>query len=886
MHDVPSLNAASLSMDEIDQVVKRHAAQQPDAFAILAGEREPLTYEGLARLLDAISGQLRNLGVGPDDRVAIVLPNGPEMATCFLCVAAVATAAPLNLAYRRSEFDFYLADLRAKALIVQRGVESPSRDAASAYGIPIFELQPSAECAGVFALSAPVACSPSNNDADVRQSAALVLHTSGTTARPKLVPLTHANLAMSARNIVQSLQLTQADRCLNIMPMFHIHGLVGALLSSLHAGGSVICEGAFHAGRCLDILEQQRPTWYTAAPTMHQAILAAATRSGRTPAHSLRFIRSCSSALPPTIMSKLENAFQAPVVEAYGMTEAAHQMTCNPLPPQRRKPGSVGQPAGVAVAIMDSAGALLPLGAEGEVVIQGANVTAGYEDNPQANFSAFENGWFRTGDQGRMDDEGYLFLTGRLKELINRGGEKISPREIDEALLTHPDVAQAMAFALPHPTLGEDVAAAVVPKEGRALDPADVRRHVAAILAEFKTPQRLVVVDEIPKGPTGKPQRIGLAEKLGLVGGVPAQAALPDQPPSETERVLAEIWAQLLETRDFQRTESFFASGGDSLSATMLMASVEERFRVVLPIRALFESGTLGQLAALIDQLPKINSLQARRFTSLVPFQTAGATPPFFMVHGHSGRSLGLGLIAPHLNADQPFYGFVARGMDGKRLPHRTIAAMAADYVTEVREVQPHGPYYLGGFCAGGTVAYEMAQRLIAAGESVAALVLLDTAHPRLFARPPRWLHAARTAKLYARRALMWAVLAWGRSTSIKRGERIVNETLRRGATFYHAKPYPGRLTLIRSETHHRSADPHMGWLGATAGGVDLRRVPGDHAYILTPDQIGPAAREIQACLRDASERETSRLNVEQPPCLLPSSQASGTQQRRYRISA
>ncbi len=229
------------------------------------------------------------------------------------------------------------------------------------------------------------------------------------------------------------------------------------------------------------------------------------------------------------------------------------------------------------------------------------------------------------------------------------------------------------------------------------------------------------------------------------------------------------------------------------------------------------------------------------------------------MVHGHSGRSVGLGLIAPHLDADQPYYGFVARGMDGRRLPHRTIAAMAADYLAEVREVQPHGPYYVGGFCAGGLVAYEMAQQLFAAGEQVVRLVLLDTAHPTLFAPPPRWLHAARSAKLLARRLRMRTVLALRGAAPIRLGERIVNETLRRGATHYRAKPYPGRITLIRSEIHHRSTDLHMGWLGAAAEGVELRRIPGNHAYLLTRDQIGPAARELQECLHEAHGQVSSR---------------------------
>jgi acyl-CoA synthetase (AMP-forming)/AMP-acid ligase II/thioesterase domain-containing protein/acyl carrier protein len=848
-----AMPASGSKLAETTAMIARRAAEQSEAVALLDRRRRPLTYSALSTLVERVGQQLVSLGLRDSDRVAIVLPNGPEMAACFLCVAGVATAAPLNPDYRRGEFDFYLADLRARALIIAQGMPSPAREAAAALSIPIIELKSAADDAGQFELIATELIAAHAAEADPRPEAALVLHTSGTTARPKIVPLTQANLCASARSVAASLELTAADRCLNVMPLFHIHGLVGALLSTIHAGGSVICAGPFDATGSLAAMTALRPTWYTAVPTMHQAILTVAG-SGPGIAHHLRFIRSCSSALAPTLLAKLEQAFGVPVVEAYGMTEAAHQMCCNPLPPCGRKPGSVGVPTGVAVAIMDPAGQLLPPGVTGEVVIRGPSVSAGYEDNPQANFAAFEHGWFHTGDQGRLDEDGYLYLTGRIKELINRGGEKISPREIDEALLTHPDVAQAIAFAVPHATLGEDVAAAVVARPGCTLDSADVRRHVAGRLAEFKTPRRVLVVPEIPKGPTGKPQRIGLAEKLGLTGeSESASAPATELPQTTTEVRLAAIWARVLERREFSRTDDFFGCGGDSLSATMLLALIESEFHVALPIRTLFESRSLADMGAAIDQLPLIDGVALPTFESLVPFQPHGNRTPFFMVHGHSGRSVGLGFIAPHLDADQPFYGFVARGMDGRRLPHRTVVAMAADYVREIRQLQPHGPYLLGGFCAGGMVAFEMAQQLLRGGESVARLVLVDTAHPSCYVAAPRWLQAARTAKLAARRIVMGALLRAGRAPKVKLGERIVNETMRRGAATYIPQPYAGRITLVRSDTHPRTDDPLFGWDGVAALGVDRRRFAGDHAQAWTRERIAPAAREIQACLTAAA---------------------------------
>ena len=493
------------------------AAGRDDAVAIAAHDAPPLAYAGLRALVDRTVATLNELGVGRGDRVAIVLPNGPEMATAFLCVAAAAAAAPLNPAYREDEFAFYLGDLAAKALIVEAGSESPALSAAQKLGVGLITLMPEPETgAGGFRLcgdAGHAAIRPGPAEAD---DVALILHTSGTTSRPKIVPLTGANIWTSARNIAASLELTERDRALNVMPLFHIHGLIAGLAAPLSRGGAVFCSGGFNALKFFAEMEEAKPTWYTAVPTMHQAILSRAGRNKETIArHPLRFIRSSSASLPPKVIGELEAAFRAPVIEAYGMTEATHQMAANPLKGVR-KPGSVGIAAGPEIAIMDEAGRLLGHGQTGEVVIRGENVTAGYENHPKANAEAFVEGWFRTGDQGVIDAEGYLTLTGRLKEIINRGGEKVSPREVDEALMDHPAVLQAVAFAVPHAMLGEDVAAAVVLREGASATEQELHAFVGQRLAAFKTPRKIVLLAEIPKGATGKLQRIGLAQKLGL----------------------------------------------------------------------------------------------------------------------------------------------------------------------------------------------------------------------------------------------------------------------------------------------------------------------------------------------------------------------------------
>jgi acyl-CoA synthetase (AMP-forming)/AMP-acid ligase II len=496
------------------------APGEGEAVAIAASSVGPLTYQGLREQVDETVSALNAVGIGRGDRVAIVMPNGPEMAAAFLGIAAGATSAPLNPQYRTEELEFYLTDLAAKALVVETGAPSAASDVAARLGIPVIALEATPEKgAGRFRLDAGAAPSraPGSGGPAAPSDVALVLHTSGTTSRPKIVPLTHANVCASACNVSRTLALTEADRGLVVMPLFHIHGLIAGVLAPLLAGGSVFCAPAFNPLRFFGWVSEARPTWYTAVPTMHQAILA---RAGHNPgviaASPLRFIRSSSSSLPPQVLAELEATFGTRVIESYGMTEAAHQMTSNLLEPGERKPGTVGVASGPEVAIMDEAGRILSQGRIGEIVIRGDNVTWGYENNPKANAEAFAHGWFRTGDQGLMDADGFLTITGRLKEIINRGGEKISPREVDEVLMDHPAVLQVVTFAIPHDKLGEEVGAAVVLRDGHSVAERDLRDYVAGRLVHFKVPRKVIFLDEIPKGPTGKLQRIGLAQKLGL----------------------------------------------------------------------------------------------------------------------------------------------------------------------------------------------------------------------------------------------------------------------------------------------------------------------------------------------------------------------------------
>lgn len=587
----------------IRNLIEKPAKLMPDSLALLAPGRPAMSYAQLSAQVDRASAELRAAGIDSGDRVATVLSNGPEAATTFLSIAAIGACAPLNPAYREAEFEFYLSDLAPKAIIIEEDSSTPAAAVAQSLGIRVLKLHRHLEePAGTFDMGqSPPAGTAIGRAQPAPGDVALVLHTSGTTSRPKQVPLSNANLCHSAANIAGTFELTATDRCLNVMPLFHIHGLAAAVLASLGAGASVVCTPGFYAPQILGWIGEFQPTWYTAVPTMHQSILARA--GGNRQKNSLRFIRSCSAPLPPQVMEDLERVFGVPVLESYGMTEAAHQMASNPLPPARRKPGSVGRAAGPEVAIMDDAGQFVRAGSTGEIVIRGPNVMSGYAANPEANRSAFADGWFRTGDLGYLDEEAYLYISGRTKEIINRGGEKISPREIDEAFLRHPAVAQALAFAIPDPKLGEEPAAAVVLKPGASVTKAELREFVSGRLADFKVPRTVLLLDDIPKGPTGKPQRIGLAAKLGLDGPretVSIRAAyVPPRTPSE--RLVAGLWSQVLGHAQAGACDNFFDRGGDSLLAAQLLARMTQTAGNAPSILRLFEEPTVEALAAWLD---------------------------------------------------------------------------------------------------------------------------------------------------------------------------------------------------------------------------------------------------------------------------------------------
>jgi len=631
----------------LSELLSTHARSTPARSAILGLGCSPLTYEALWAQAKDMARELRTRGVGPQDRVAVVLPHGPEAAATVVAVAANAVCAPLNPGFTADEWRRYFADLRIAALVTRADMASASRTVAHGLGIPVIDLplRSSGSLADAVGTSAP---RTSDEEGASGAADAFVLLTSGSTSRPKIVPLTHAAICRSAHNVGATLSLTPRDRLLGVLPLFHVHGLVSGLLAALAAGSSIACMPGFDANGFVDWLTEFRPTWYTAVPAIHRAVLSvAAGHARRMRRSSLRIIRSASSTMPPDLTRGLERLFGVPVIDTFGMTEAASQIAANPV--ARRKAGSVGRSAGAEIAIMDQKGRRLPTGKRGEIALRGPTVTCGYDNDPAATAAAFQNGWFRTGDLGYLDRDGYLFIVGRIKDIINRGGQKVAPAEVEQVLLSHPEVVEACAFGAPHKRLGEDVAAAVVLRRDAEVSVNGLRDFVRHRLAAFKVPGLIHIVPEIPKGPAGKVKRGELAAALST----PRSQDRADSqgkshtPRSDLEQQLAAAWMEFLDLDRIGRDDDVFTLGADSISLVQMLSRLRAWLNVDLSLKDLFDAPTVAALAARLASSEHNSSSgpneMVARLTALG--NSRGATPFMTLLAGfktlllaHSGR--------------------------------------------------------------------------------------------------------------------------------------------------------------------------------------------------------------------------------------------------------
>ena len=560
---------------DVATLLRDRAASRGDAVALETADGETTSYAELhdraGRIAAALGAAVQSRGGRP--RIGIVLPNGPDMAVSLLGVCLVGVALPFNPAYTAAEFEAYFRETAVDVLLTREGDDGPAVAAAGRLALPIAYL--SKDGGGIVGVGAVGAASPPPARADV----ALVLLTSGSTGRAKAVPLTHGNICTSAVEVCRSMDLGPDDRCLSMWEQYHIGGLVDLLLAPLASGGTVICTDGFDAAEFFKVLEARRPTWFQGVPTtLNELVVQAERRPAPPRPNTLRLIRSVAAALQPRLMSDLEGLFGVPVIQTFGMTEAGPLVTSTRLPPALRKPGSTGRSCGTEIKVVDPSGKPCEPGIDGDIAIRGDNVFSGYENDAAANAAQFRDGWFYTGDIGHLDVDGDLFLTGRTKQLINRGGEKINPQEVDDALCSMTAVLEAASFAVKHPTLGEDIAAAVVARQADTLGEARIRSYLSERLASFKVPQRILFLERLPRNPVGKIDRLALsalAEELAKTDG---GGYAP--PRNDLERFLARLWATELGVDRVGIDDDFTMLGGDSLSSLRILMAVEAEFDV------------------------------------------------------------------------------------------------------------------------------------------------------------------------------------------------------------------------------------------------------------------------------------------------------------------
>lgn len=871
-----------LLLDDFLQL-ERRAAEAPHTAALLGPGREPLTYLALWNHVGTARGALLEAGVSSGEAVALVMRQGPEWVTAFLAIASRSGCAPLDPALTESEYGSALSRLGARTLIVEADFAAPAAAAARELGMRVVRVRPALDrLAGAFTLEVDPGA-PLPRDGRATDAAVLVL-TSATAGHPKLVPLTPANLHARAVHDVRALGLTASDRFLSLMPMFHIHGLTAAL-TQLSCGGSVACVPGFEVGEFISWLNEFRPTWFTAGPPLLRVVLRLVRdHPALLRGNSLRLIRSTGAVSAPGLLAELEDALQAFVLDGYGTTETGG---ITRSAPDARKPGSVGRSSGCRIAILEESGRALPPGIEGEIAVQGPSVTSGYLDDPDANRAAFRDDWFRTGDLGRLDEEGFLYLTGRVKEMINRGGEKIRPTEVDEVLATHPAVADAAAFAIPHRTLGEDVGAAVVVRPGASVSEDDLRKFAATRLALFKVPRRIVFVDRIPRGPTGKPRRTELSDQHRDFAG--DRVALK-APLTAVETRLIEIWSRILGTAPIGVNDDFFRLGGDSLTVALMLTEVQKELNIggVLFDRVeFFDQPRVASLARIIVEGGAQPAPEPSSAARVVTLQAAGVRTPFFCVLASDLGPYHLRQVSKCLGNEQPVYAVrPPQPVQGNRLGKMEDLARLS--VAAIRSLQPRGPYALGGHCYGGVVAFEAARQLLLEGEEITRLILFDVptpGYPKVLRHWRRYLaesrrvlaglgqgefpadlrqvlrHPASLARNWKRRfrgRACRALSSLGAPGVV--AERPGNELMSMVLWEYAPQEFLAPIVHFIAADEPVSTkildDPRLGWREFARGGLEIRMVRGDHNSIFAGDHAPELAAQLEPFLRTTTESQ------------------------------
>lgn len=712
----------------IGDAIRLLAATQPDHPAIVSTGFQPLTYRELQILIDQTRLALRAAGLGRDARIAVAMPDNISAALAIVAVSCAAVSIPVNPKQTLSEVEASFVKLKPSAVILAANDSSTARTAAERLGIPTIEatIERTRIAMQIGAGQASSEPGASLADGPDPESPAFILQTSGSAAEPKLIPFSHRNMLAAAARNQSWFKLTPQDRCLSASPLFYSHGLKVTVLTPLLSGGTVVFPADGARFSFSEWFEDLKPTWYSAGPTLHRMVLdQVRTETNAAGRHALRFILSGGAPLPENVLEGLHEVLNVPVVEHYGSSEAA-QIAANLPQPGRAKPGTCGRPWPGVVRIVGEDGADLGPGQQGEVLVGGPTLISGYLEAPELNSASFSNGWFRTGDLGSIDEDGFLTLHGRFSDVINRGGEKISPLEIDDALMRHPAVAEAIAFPVPHPRLGQDVAAAVVLRPGMAATPVELRRYLQDQVASFKVPRRIVICDQLPKGTTGKVVRRQMGawfEANEQQAGAKSVTTAPA--PTGTEGVdamlaaqLVSVWERLLQTAPIALDDDFFDKGGDSLLAVEMLSEVERLTEQTVPPSVLFEARTIRQIAQKL-------SAQTARAGSVTKLNPQGTATPIIHLHGDYNGGFYVSRLATLLGPDQPLFVIDPHDLGKERSP-LPVPTLAADRLRLIREAQPNGPYRLSGYCSESLVAFEVARALTSEGETVEFVGMID----------------------------------------------------------------------------------------------------------------------------------------------------------------
>jgi oxalate---CoA ligase len=876
-----------------------HGNQDPDHPAIESPGYQPLTYRDLRNQIIFVVKTLNAMGFHRNDRIAVITPAGPETAVIIISVMAGFTCVPLNPEDKKQIFEDYFSQLKVKAIIVQKGHETAAKEVGTSRNIPIIELIPGFDKAGTFNLL-PTVGNIQEAEFATPSDISHILLTSGTTSRPKIVPVGQKQSFLSRQRNYPPLKISPADRCLHIVPYYHAAGIGAPLLSVLLAGGTVICTKKFIPSDFLSLLKTYRPSFYSAGPALHWGILREIKKVNpdELKNNSLRFIRSGSAPLSPTIVNELETLLGVPVINTYASSETG-PITVN-YPP---KPGSVGKPVIDFLTIIQENGKSLGPYEQGEIVVKGETVFCGYENAPDENKAAFIDGWFRTGDMGYLDGEGYLFITGRKKELINRGGEKISPAEIDQVLMTHPAVHQAMTFRIDDPVLGEDVAALVV-ADHKKISQEDLHTYLLDRLIQFKVPRRIYFVDDIPKSPTGKLLRHVGTERYASgmyentrIPAVTRDSVSPEL--TENQEKLLQIWKDILDIPSFSLDDDFFRCGGNSLTAIELLIKIQRAFHITFPPDMIYLHPTIRQQEVLIAQ--KAGNAAPHYHPLIVPLHQNGTLSPLFCFHPLGGWIKEYLYISQFFDQDRPVFGIRARGLEPAEKPVQTIEEAVREYIDAIKTVRKEGPYDLLGFSTGALYAFECACQLQKRGESVTFLGIIDMSLPaplkKLFnlkreqgrnilmrtgyplytsmnnhlkKNPDTFLYFifVNGIRLFSQGLLFingshalpasesnaeFIPDAQGRwISSLPEQQQMLVRTQNRAIGIYKPGTFSGDITLFSTgpDSEFYPGDPARGWNSCITGKTIIIVIPGDHESLHT-DPLGQVvAKKIEESLK------------------------------------